>query len=285
MLKYWLYRLKWRLAEKYNIHFKAPLHLDIELTNQCNLACTMCPHGDDNWKPVKGMMDYKTAKEALIQARRMGTVSVKFNFRGEAGLHKQLTELVKYARYVLRYADIQINTNLVAFSERRLKTLCHAGLTRMIVSVDGATKETYEKIRKGAKWSKLISNLQYLNSLANRPTIRIQMTQQGDNEHEVELFKQNFSNWADEVIVKPIRTLDGERKRCPQPSQRLVIGWDGKAYGCCGNWDDNFPIGRFPKQSLKELWNSEPAKLLRQIARDPNCALPCKTCDVGASYK
>lgn len=281
-MKYLIYRLKWYLAEKFNIHFKAPLHLDIELTNQCNLRCTMCPHGDENWQPVKGMMPLSMAEDILVKGR--GIPSVKFNFRGEAGLHKDLAALIAYAK-ALGYVDIQINTNLVAFSERRIKEICDAGLTRIIVSVDGATKETYEKIRVGSNYNKLISNLQYLHGLKKRPKIRIQMTQQGDNEHEVELFRNTFSQWADEVIVKPVRTLTGERKRCPQPSQRLVIGWDGTAYGCCGNWNDNFPVGQFPEQSLKELWNAEPMKLLRQIARDPKCANPCRNCDVGASYR
>lgn len=281
-MRYFIYRFKWWLAEKFNIHFKAPLHLDIELTNQCNLACTMCPHGDKDWKPVKGMMTVGMVERALIQGR--GIPSVKFNFRGEAGLHKDLASFVRYAK-TLNYVDIQINTNLVAFSERRLKEICDAGLNRMIVSVDGATKETYEKIRVGSNYNKLISNLQYLHGLKKRPKIRVQMTEQGENQHEVELFRKTFGQWADEVIVKPVRTLTGERKRCPQPSQRLVVGWNGVSYGCCGNWDDNFPVGQFPEQSLIELWNAEPMKLLRQIARDPARNNPCKNCGVGASYK
>ena len=131
----------------------------------------------------------------------------------------------------------------------------------------------------------LIDKLKYLHDLKKRPIVRVQMTHQNENKDEVEQFREGFSLLADEVIVKPVRTPAGERKRCPQPSQRLVIGWDGTAYGCCGNWDDNFPVGRFPEDSIKALWNREPMKLLRQIARDPNCALPCKTCEVGASYK
>jgi hypothetical protein len=243
----------------------------------------MCPQSDPNWQPIKGMMSFDVAKEALIQGFRLGVTSVKFNFRGEATLNKNLEELIKYANHVLGYSDIQINTNLMT-SEKRLARICRAGLHRMIVSVDGATQKTYEQIRQGGDWKKLISNLQYLHSRKDRPQIRIQMTHQKENAHEVKLFEESFSQWCDELVIKPVRTPEGERKRCPQPSQRLVIGWDGQAFGCCGNWDDNFPVGRFPEMSLKEIWQSEPAKLLRQIARDPNCALPCKTCEVGASY-
>ena len=42
---YLKYRAKWKLATRWPIYFKSPIHADIELSSNCNMKCIMCPHG------------------------------------------------------------------------------------------------------------------------------------------------------------------------------------------------------------------------------------------------
>lgn len=290
-MKYLWYRLRWKLASYWLP--KAPLNVDIELTNQCNLACPMCPHGmEQKSKGIldQGMMEYGLARRAVAQAAKIGAKSIKFNFRGEPGLYKDLPNLVNYAK-TCGILETQINTNGTAMTPKNIKRLIDAGIDRVIFSIDGATKRTYEKIRIGAKWEKVTQSIDLFH--VKPVKIRIQMVRQGDNDHEVRLFKQRFSKYG-EVVIKNEQDRGqgtGEtpigRVRCSQPFQRLVVAWNGDVYPCCNNWDSQYILGNLKIQTLKELWNCPRMNVVRNVIRDKQMDQFefCKNCSVGTSYR
>lgn len=285
-LKHWLYRLRFHTAGWFAMPRRFPVHVDIELAGKCQLACTMCPYGTGTFDAAKqGMMPIAMAYQAVQQAADYGAKSIKFNFRGEPGLYKNLPALVRQAK-ADGIVETAINTNLTAFTKERLRALCDAGLDLIIISIDGTTKETYEKIRVKGDFNHLIGNMWYLWSLKNRPRIRIQMVSQEANAHEVAGFSQWAEQWTDEVVVQKIReSNEGDRKRCPQPWQRLIVAWDGKVFACCGNWNNEHPVGQFPEQPLSYIWNkSKELQDLRYQATHFN-RNPCQDCTVGSSYK
>ena len=61
-------------------------------------------------------------------------------------------------------------------------------LNELGVSIDGATKETYEKLRLGGKWEKINENLKYIQDLKDKHGFRFIMhyVVQKDNYHEME---------------------------------------------------------------------------------------------------
>ncbi len=273
-----------------------PLHVDIELAKQCNLKCIMCPFGDEKWseRASMGMMPTDMALKLVEEIRALGIPAIKPNFRGEPMLHKGLEDVLWAARGM---TDIRLNTNLTGLTLPRafaLKQLC----TLIIVSMDGATKETYERIRVGAKWDRFLANLHMLAAVPGKAQISVQMVVQRDNEHEVAQFQQDMAALGVEALTKPVmtRTEDGGalmlgsqkatgRRLCGHPYQRLVIGYDGTAYGCCASWDDEFPVGHYPTQSLLEIWNGDRMNELREMARNPDGGEPCRSCYVGTSYQ
>lgn len=283
--QYWRYRFAFR-AREYLGAGRFPVHVDIELSGKCQLACTMCPYGEGTFDAGKqGMMSEDMACEALDQAWYGGASSIKLNFRGEPGLSPLLIPMVKEAN-AYGFTEVAINTNLTAFSPRRLRELCDAGLDLLIVSVDGATAETYEAVRVNGDFEKLCGNLLIMRAFPRRPRLRVQMTVQDRNRHEVPLMRRKFGRIADELTFNPERhDNSGERKLCPQPSQRLVVMWDGAVGACCHNWDKEAVIGRFPQQSLQEIWDSPEARELRRKAAKPEMGEPCRSCKVGSSYR
>lgn len=289
-LHYYWYRFKWNLVERTNWTPKAPLHIDLELTNQCNLKCTMCRHGIDP-DTNQGQMSYNKALEVIDQSVELKVYSMKFQFRGESALHKDLENIIRYSKYK-GILETQLNTNLVAFNKQRIKKLCDSGLDRIIVSIDGANRGTYESIRVGAKWSKLIKNLMYLNSHKRRPIIRIQMTYQDENRGELQEFKNRFKYLCDELNIKPVRSdnTGDKRKSCPQPRQRIVVGWDGRMYGCCNSWYSESVLLSVPFIRISQFYDSKyivssQLSALRKKAKNPNKSEPCKSCLVRSSYK
>lgn len=288
-IKFKAYQIKHKLAPYLPLRF--PVHVDVELAGKCQLACTMCPYGTGDFdKSKQGMMPLDMAREVLQQARAGGSHSVKLNFRGEPGLSKNITHCIHYAKRTLKFTEVIINTNLTAFTAQRVRDICHAGLDLCIVSIDGATRETYEKIRVNGDFDKLLKNLRVLNSNIYKPKIRLQMVVQEENRHEIEAFELQFSDLCDEIVFQEVRDrgagegFEGERTRCPQPWQRLVVAWDGRVFACCGNWDNEYSLGWFQDMTLKECWDSDAMENLRGYATNFNC-FPCKQCTVGSSYK
>lgn len=287
-MKYYLYRLKWWFVDKTGWIPKAPINVDIELAGKCQLACTMCPYGTGDFDTSKqGMMPLQMALDVLMQAKEAGTKAIKLNFRGEPGLHKNL-ELVARMAKRLGFVDVFINTNLLAFKDARLKELMGCGFDKVIVSIDGTDKKTYEAIRKGGDFDKLVKKIHLINwwkkKLSSETKIILQMVCEKPDEKlkELEADGYRFVEVQDrgQGAAKKIR----ERRRCPQPRQRLVVAWDGMIFGCCSNWNNEYPIGNISQMSLKEAWNSERLRKLREISEKCD-ADPCKNCQVESSYK
>ena len=79
-------------------------------------------------------------------------------------------------------------------------------LTALNISIDGATKSTYEKLRLGGKWEDINRNLSYLSALERDFKINLHMVVQKDNYLEMEALYElcRFYNF-DEVFYTPIR--------------------------------------------------------------------------------
>lgn len=294
-MNYFLYRAKFHLAPK--IHWSAPVHLDLELAGKCQLRCAMCNFGIDGperfGEDLQGMMPKAMAFRALREARKMGVVSVKPNFRGEPGLCKWLDELVAEAKD-LGYTEVFINTNLTAFTPLRLRKLVTAGIDKIIVSIDGATKETYEKIRVNGNFLKLRVMMKLLWQLTEYADTKIvvQFVEQPMNTAERDKMAEVWGPYCDEIKYQTVQDRGqgaaknpNQRKQCPQPWQRLIVAWDGQIFACCSNWHNEYSLGNYRDISLKDAWNGERMKALREIAAKPASGFPCDNCQVAGSYR
>lgn len=300
--RFLLYRLKWNLVARYDYVPSFPIHLDIETTEDCNLKCVMCVHGITG-VPNTGMIKMEFAKEMIDQAVAGGTKSIKFNWRGEPALHKGLEELVAYAKKK-GILEVQINTNGIPFIPKRIEALIDAGLDRVIFSMDGATKETYEKIRVGASYERLMKNIRAFYDMReakgrSKPFIRIQMVRMKDNQDEVDKFFEMWKGIADDIAVKDVtdrgqgnEVYVGEqvtvgRRRCNQPWQRMIVARDGKVFPCCSDWDRTYEIGDAKTEGLKSIWKGDRMEALRDLNRQKRLdeADPCKNCFVISSYE
>ncbi|MBL7070821.1 MAG: radical SAM protein [Candidatus Omnitrophica bacterium] len=302
--RYWWYRFKWNYYPRLRLANPVPLHVDIESTDACNLRCAMCIHGQGGVKET-GFIKPELTYKAIDQCAELGVYSIKFNYRGEPLLHKNLADFVKYAKQ-RGIMEVQFNTNGLPVSEVEIEALIKAGLDRIIFSVDGAKKETYERVRIGGSYERLLKNIDTFLEIKRRdglkkPFIRVQMVKDPGGEKEARQFiefwtRKGVDNIA--VINKQDRDnrggaplKDGKRPLgrtfCDQPWQRLVVTRDGKVLMCCGDWYRKTVIGDLNKESLKQIWHSE---LLRghrsMIARGLLADIAaCKTCFRPTTYK
>ena len=137
------------------------VHLNIDVT--CNVCCITCR---DKYWVMPEAKQYEEIIDKKIMPLLQDAEIVYMNGAGELFASRLCRTVVK--KITKNYPKIMFNiiTNGLLSDERNLTEL---GLLNRInsieVSVHAFKKETYEKIVRGGKYERLISNLKYLSEL------------------------------------------------------------------------------------------------------------------------
>ncbi|KPK42815.1 MAG: hypothetical protein AMJ78_01060 [Omnitrophica WOR_2 bacterium SM23_29] len=258
-----------------------PLHVDIELTNICDLNCIMCERKFMRRK--KGKMSLKMFQHIIQECNKAGVDSAKLNLWGESTLHKQLIDMVQYAKENSPLI-LQFNTNANQLTHSISEGLISSGLDKLTISLDGVTKKTYEKIRCGGNFDLVMSNIEallYLKKKMNSifPQVTLQIIQMKNNEDEILGFVDYWKDKVDRISVTRIgATIDYDeimklsiekskskrRVPCLQLWRRLSVFWDGAVTVCCCDYDGFLTIGDIKRNNLVELWRSKKLNALRE---------------------
>lgn len=165
-----------------------PIKLDIENVSRCNYHCTMCQVSD--WPGLKraddmSLEDYK----ALIDGQ-YGLIEIKLQGMGEPLMGKCYFEMIEYARQKYIWVRSTTNASLLHVKDN-YKRVIDADICELQVSIDGASRETYEKIRRGGKFRLVVDNCIKLNQYcadANRRRTRMWVVVQRENFEELPAF-------------------------------------------------------------------------------------------------
>jgi len=294
--KYLCSRERWEYHSRTLELAPAPLHVDIELTNACNLRCIMCER--QNMKRKVGLMSFELFSQITGQCVEYDIDSIKLNLWGESTMHPELGRMIAHAKSQ-GILNTQFNTNGVLVDEKAAREIFESGLDRLTFSVDGASRETYEKIRDKSDYGRVMRNLEGLFELKQKhgyqkPYITLQIIRMKDTDEEIEGFINRWRGVADYITVTNIGTTSGmednlelsardmkalKKVPCPQLWQRLSVYWNGDVTVCCSDFDGYLKIGRVPEDSLLSLWHSRELNNLR--ARHKNLdftSLICQPC-------
>ncbi len=279
-MRHLLYRIKWHLLPKLKITSKLPIHLDIESTNACNLKCKMCMR---NFLTEDiGRMDLDTYSKIFDNYT---PTSIKLNWRGEPLLNKQLPLFVQFAKG-RGVHEVSLNTNGLLITKDLIRHLSEAGLDWIIFSVDGATKETYEEIRQGGDFNKLLQNIR-LTYHYFTGKVRIQICKQPANEYELLKWRAKFEPYADKLRIGKLHDPQGKHgykieipKSCTSFWQRLAIGWNGDIYPCCSDYQGKWKLGNINNTTIYDAWHSNRMSYFRyQLSQHGRSAVPpCRNC-------
>ena len=199
-----------------------PLNVILDLTARCNLKCVMCyfantdrlffPPFDrelssDGNMPVE--VFEKIAADLFPKAWR-----VALGCAAEPMIHPKFKELVAIAgRYGI--PDLWFPTNLLALTDATAESLIQAGVNTVAASIDGMTKETYEKIRVPAKWDRLLACLETLRRVrtakrSRTPRLRIIFTWMRSNRQDLQLLPEFAADHgATEIDVRFVSETPG----------------------------------------------------------------------------
>ena len=245
-----------------------PLLLDLELTNECNLHCAMCPTGQGIVKRPKGMMSAILFGSILKEAARWGA-ALRFVRWGEPFLHPQCLAFCKLARSV--GVPVWINTNGTLIDDEAIYELIHLqyGPSAIKFSFQGVTAKEYELWRGVDNFEKLfetIGNLHKCRGAFKTPFIQIGTTIIDEMTEEVSDFKARAEKIADKVEIGRTKSIGIDpcaTPNCPEVFDKLSINWDGTVVACCADYDNEMVVGNLSKSSLKNIWDFGPE--LREI--------------------
>ena len=281
----------------------APLFVSVEPAAVCQLRCPECPVG----RRDVGMSGSRNADRLLsleLFRRVLGEVkayahTMQFYFQGEPLLNKDLAKMIAEAHEAGLYTIV--STNAQAMTKEMAEALVGAGLSRIIVSMDGLTQATYGAYRIGGDVEKAKAALRYLReAISRQPSVfscqvELQCLRLKTNEHEWDELKRTYKALgADRLSLKTAQLYDYEQGHPLMPSDprysRYTLGADGlyhrkkRARGCLRVWSGvvvtttgevlpccydkghAFAYGNIADAPIAELFRNEKALAFRRAA-------------------
>jgi MoaA/NifB/PqqE/SkfB family radical SAM enzyme len=159
---------------------RAPLYVAWQVTNECNRACLHCIEESG---PGKAFPDELSKDQTFGVLRQVVDNDVPYLSLsgGEPMLHPHFFEMVEYA--CNRGTQVKIETNGHYLSPENCARLKRLAVKAVQVSLDGATPETFGKMRVRGNFHSVIEGLHNLHA-AGVP-IEINHSPTGFNAHEI----------------------------------------------------------------------------------------------------
>ncbi|MCP4698277.1 MAG: radical SAM protein [Gammaproteobacteria bacterium] len=171
-----------------------PLQAYVEVTTACNLACIMCRY-DVVTKNVPTNLLLKKElffklKPIFPRLRVMHLVGW-----GEPTLHKSYPDFIREVRNANPSCGIDFTSHFNLISDELIDALIDYKVTSINISIDGATREVYEKIRIKGSFDALLKNIaklkrKKLQEQTDIPVLTYEFVVQKANIHELPQFIQ-----------------------------------------------------------------------------------------------
>jgi sulfatase maturation enzyme AslB (radical SAM superfamily) len=287
----------------------------------------MCPRTQEGFdRQNMGAMSWKILGRIAREVKnwRDGEVPCKWiwaHLAGESLLNRdapeKIHELVEAGAHGDQPFSVALSTNATPLNEDMIQRLLASGLHRLILSIDGVTKETYESIRVGARFDIVMARVDATLKEAGRrheykmptPQIWLQILKLPENQKEVLQFIHKYStNQTDHVtkyqqlknkvpgrvFAKSLERFGGQvesvvgtwgwdgagrrRRTCTKLWQRASIFSDGDVGICCYDLSKRHAMGSLHHNSIHGVWLSEPYQDLRKRFLKGDYPKLCEDC-------
>lgn len=278
----------------------------------CNFKCSYCIFSIDKTKrgfiSDKSVMDFDLYKRCINDmAGFPDKIKVlRFVGIGEPLLHKNIVGMIEYAAKENVANTIEILTNASLLTREMSDSLVAAGLNRLVVSIQGTTKEKYKAVcGADINLDEFIENLRYFFDNKGDVQVYIKIVDSAlDGKDDEKMFYNIFGDICDTMAIEhtvPIHAgIDFEKvlkdkaisvtqfglpvsevKICPQPFFTMQINPDGKVVPCF-SFEYPIIIGDCNKESVDEIWKGRQFQKFRRKMLDGanNVSEVCKDCSI-----
>jgi len=264
--------------------------VNIEVSSLCNASCPMCLIRERKSKRQHASSDI--LKKAIDDSLHFSPLPrLVFAGTGEPTLHPQCMDWIEYAVGKGFYTILLTNASRLDadLAERVLKS----GLKEIVLSLDGVTKESFEKVRRGLNfetcWQNVNTFLEMDIEHSPLEKVWVQMVNMPQNHHELYAFATHFApkagrkvivflknpisfpNFGQEyhflhediglsmpgVLVDPVRIPSYKATTCTQLFTLLNVLANGDVVPCCLAMDDYWGLGNLREQSLKDIFSGD----------------------------
>ena len=139
-----------------------PIKLDIENVSRCNFRCTMC--AVSVWPKRKRADDMPLESFKRLIDEQYGLLEIKLQGLGEPLMQGgDFFEMIRYARAKHIWVRVTTNASLLHVRDN-YERLIDADPNEVQISIDGVDKVTFEGIRRGAVFERIVDNCKRINS-------------------------------------------------------------------------------------------------------------------------
>ncbi len=257
---------------------------EIEINRNCNIDCVMC-NTSMSTRPSFNM-DLELFEHTVKYAKSDGKGHTALHTIGEPLMNKNLPDYFAIARK--NGVQIRLSTNGLILHKHLDFLIQNADMiTEVRFSIDGASQETYEKIRCGGKWDRLIPNMEEFRerTRTNNPfrQVRISSIVSMDVQHEMGHHLEFWSRYVPMEMIE-LNLVSGlspnnsyfltksilKKHIMPWPPCYMLFGSalhilnDGRVTACCRDYNGDLVYGNIKDSTPKELLNCDNVLELRR---------------------
>ncbi len=290
-----------------------PVIAQVEPANFCNLECPLCLTTSITHARPRALLPFQTFADFIDDVGDSLLLLIFWNW-GEPFLNPDFFRMVAYAK--ARGIVVHTSTNgNVPLSPERAMELVESGLDSLVVAVDGACQETYQKYRKGGSLARALECVEAIKrakDLKRSPTPRINMrfVVMQHNEGEIDAARETARRLkADYFTLKTVdmpkprgadldRSFAPENKKlrryayedgsfsrkerpfvCMRPWKRITMDALGEIIPCEYDYLNRHSFGNIAEGTALEVWKGRTAQDFRKrFNLGHNAFYLCRNC-------
>lgn len=293
-----------KFFQKGDLSLGKPMTLLFDPSSICNLHCPLCPTGQGRVERERATASFKDYKKVIDDLKKYLFFLHITNW-GEPLVNPELSKMISYANKM--NIDTILYTNLTLLKPNTAEELIRSGINEIIVSLDGATEETYLKYRVGGNFKKVLNNLKLLVELKkkfkSKVVIKWQFIVSSQNEGELDQAKKMAKSLGVVFYPTPLRIDMGleasknrkqqimkDRKWFPKTNKyqwyslsrftnknrirnchwlwmKTVVNANGSVSPCCSIWEESKDFGNAYTDGILSVWNNDNYQTARRIIR------------------
>lgn len=285
-------------------HAEYPRIVNLEGVSACNIRCTMCRfHGQSNEyrRPSVSAMEFDLYKKVIDEiAEYPVKPTLEMCLRGEELLAKDFIEKVRYTKS--KGIPIILVTNALLLTRDIAQKILGYGIDHIVISSEGYTPETYNKIMDRGDFTTFRKNVDALFEEKERMNSNVWLTSklvlQDDNIYEVDGYVEYWKKQpVDAIVMQNLlkTTADGYHKSyytprplpwripCRQFFLNTAITTSGEVTPCSVHDQEgaDYMVGNVSERSLLDVWRGETMEKFRRAALEERYDdIPfCAKCD------